>query len=470
MSRTLVVIGSGQMQVPVYQLAREMGITTIGLDRDPNSPGRPLAGAWYPCDISDEEACLQCVLDLGRPVHGVLTVGTDFSTTVARLTEALGLPGHRYEAAWNARDKERMRRVLRFHGVPVPDFLAVSEPQPPPGIALPAVVKPVDNMGARGVRRVDQPEDWGPALAEALRHSRRGRALVERYVDGPEFSLDALLTPRGFYRRGLADRDIRFPPNFVELGHAFPSRLNPVDQEALWQCLEAAARALGLSWGAVKGDLKWEDGQAVVGEVAARLSGGFMSGWTYPLASGRQVVREAITLALGEEPADHDVPPVRGVVEGAILALPGVLRGWEGVDRIRELEGVAEVFLQRRPGETVVFPRNNVEKAANVIAVGPKREDAEAVLREARRILVPRLEPHQVATEEWLSRPLVKAFTPAGQDWYGVEWEERLEDLARYGGPAWSRLSPSQRRLVLEALEAGGLVGALYRLDCLTSA
>lgn len=462
----LIVIGCGQMQLPVYRHARQMGLWTVGLDRDPDAPGRLEADHFLECDIGDEAACVQALSRLGKPYAGVVTVGTDFSTTVARVAEAFGLRSHAYTAAWRARDKALMRQSLAAAGIPVPAFQVVDPGQTPVGVRYPAVVKPVDNMGARGVRRVEAPADLEAALSEARAFSRSGRVIVEDFVEGPEFSLDALVTPEGFYRRGLADRDIHFPPYFVEMGHAFPSQAEPTVREDLWECLEAAARALGLSWGAVKGDLKWDGRRVVVGEVAARLSGGFMSGWTYPLASGREPVREAIELALGQPPRDPTDSVRQAVAEGAVIGIPGYLEGWHGLGRVSSLEGVRYVFLQRRGGESVRFPRNNVEKLANVIVEGPGLAEVERRLRDARRCLVPLLRPNHPDTEAWLSRPDQPAFRD-GEDWYGVSWAQRLEDLESLSPGDWGALTPRQREQVREALSAGGIAGALYRWRCL---
>ena len=48
----------------------------------------------------------------------------------------------------------------------------------------------------------------------------------------------------------------------------------------MWKEFEKGVKALGLSWGAAKGDVKYSRGRAVIGEIASRLSGGYMSGWT----------------------------------------------------------------------------------------------------------------------------------------------------------------------------------------------
>jgi len=469
MTQTLVVVGSGLMQIPIYEHARAMGLETIGLDRDPNSKARELATHWYECEISDEAACIELLRRLGKPFHGVLTVGTDFSTTVARIAEEFELLSHSYQAAHAAKDKAAMRQRLEQAGIRVPNFLVLADNDAVnlQAVNLPIVVKPVDNMGARGVKKIETFSDLPQAIGEARTFSQSRRVILEDFIPGPEFSLDAFIHPTGFFRRGLADRDIRFPPYFVELGHSFPSQAEVSVQEALWRRLEEAARALGLSWGAVKGDLKFDGKEPVVGEVAARLSGGFMSGWTYPLASGIHPVREAILLALGQPPTKPDYPIKRAVSEGAVIGIPGLIQRWMGLEELKNSSLVAYFFLMRQEGDALVFPKNNVEKAANIIVTGKNAEEAAINLRWARKTLWPRLKPHQSQTDEWLSNPQQPAFVE-NKDWYGITWDERKEQVRQIGGAVWKKLGKNQHNLVWDALASGGLVGAVYWLDSST--
>ena len=46
---------------------------------------------------------------------------------------------------------------------------------------------------------------------------------MEEYLEGPEFSLDALVYNGEVEIYGIADRHIFFPPYFIEMGHTLPS-------------------------------------------------------------------------------------------------------------------------------------------------------------------------------------------------------------------------------------------------------
>jgi biotin carboxylase len=420
------------MQVPVIDHAHRLGVRVLCFDGNPRAVARDRADWFEVCDIKDKELCLdraRAHRDASR-LDGVVTVGTDFSTTVAWVAGALGLPGTPYEAALLAKDKGLMRARFAQAGVASPRYTVFEglPPGPPDlGFPFPVVVKPVDNMGARGVRLVDRPADLVPALRDAVGFSGTGRVIVEEFIDGPEFSLDAIVRDGQVIRCGLADRTIVFPPSFVEIGHTFPSTASPAVREAVWAEFEKGVRALGLTWGAAKGDVKFSPSRgAVIGEIASRLSGGYMSGWTYPATSGRSAVLWAVETALGDPLSAQPDETAFPVVERAWIGLPGRLKSIRGVEAARAVPGVREVFLLVEPGRDTVFPRNNVEKLGNVIARAATPAEAEEAARRARNAVVFEYEAPHPATEAFLEGKGAEAW-----------WFPQARGLADEGPAGW---------------------------------
>jgi biotin carboxylase len=338
-----------------------------------------------------------------------MTAGTDFSATVAWVAERLGLPGIPYDAALNASDKERMRRCFKGAGLPSPESMVLREAPGEgfsPPFAYPLVVKPVDNMGGRGCRRVDSANALQSAVADALGFSRSGRVILEEYMEGPEFSVDALIYRGEIIITGLADRHIFFPPYFIEMGHTMPSALEPAAAEELLEVFKAGVRSLGIAGenavGAAKGDIKRGPRGPMIGEIAARLSGGYMSGWTYPYASGVEVTRGAILAALGRPP--EGLSPARSWVsaERAFISIPGRVRAIRGTGEARETPWVRDLFLRSPEGSRVRFPENNVGKCGNLISAAPDREKAVAAAEKAARSILIRLEAPDAETGAFL--------------------------------------------------------------------
>ena len=146
------------------------------------------------------------------------------------------------------------------------------------------MVKPVDNMGARGVESIKDIKKIEHAIAKAGAYSPSNTVIVENKLEGPELSIDSFLINGKVHPIAIADRHIFFEPYFIETGHSIPSRL-PVDlQNDACRVLQRSADALGIYNGVCKADIIFHKNKAYMGECAARLSGGYMSGWTIPYA------------------------------------------------------------------------------------------------------------------------------------------------------------------------------------------
>jgi hypothetical protein len=173
----------------------------------------------------------------------------------------------------------------------------------------------------------------------------------------------------------------------------------------------------------------------MIGEIAARLSGGYMSGWTYPYASGVEVTRGAILAALGRP---WTPPPERNrtSAERAVISIPGTVRSIHGLEQARSTPRVKNVFLRVEEGSPVRFPENNVSKCGNVISAAPDRASAVEAAEKAARAILIRLETGHRDTDAFLeSGGADKPFPP---DAYALPPElrrilDRLPECARTG-------------------------------------
>ncbi|MBU1077972.1 MAG: alpha-hydroxy-acid oxidizing protein, partial [Spirochaetes bacterium] len=158
---------------------------------------------------------------------------------------------------------------------------------------------------------------------------------------------------------------------------------------------------LGLTVGAAKGDIKVTDKGAMIGEIAARLSGGFMSAYTYPLSTGVNLIKAAIKIALGESPKPSELKSKfsKVSVEQAIIPQPGSIINIKGINQAKKIPGIEEVFLNIKTGDIFKTPTSNVEKAGNVIGVGKNRKEALDVVNRALKIIKIEVGPVPTVTE-----------------------------------------------------------------------
>jgi hypothetical protein len=185
-----------------------------------------------------------------------------------------------------------------------------------------------------------------------------------------------------------------------------PTTLAPEQQAALLETFCAGVRALGLagekSIGAAKGDIKLTAKGPMIGEIAARLSGGYMSGWTYPYSSGVQPIRAAILAAMGRRPDGLAPAKTWTSAERAFISIPGTVKAITGTETARDNPLVKDLFLRIARGSKVGFPENNVSKCGNIIsAAGDRVAAIEAAEGAVREILI-QLDPEDQETAVFL--------------------------------------------------------------------
>ena len=312
------------------------------------------------------------------------------------MADALGLPGIGTDTAHLMTHKVAMRRKLAQGGVPQPRFAAVrARREAAPAaetVGFPAVLKPADSGGQRGLFLLKSFDDLDRHLHAALVESPTGEAILEEFTDGLE--LNGLIVTRGGepYPLLLSDR-LRPPGEGFGVGwiHSFPSKLFGDAFEEAERVALRAVRTLGLQDGIAFPQLIVRDGKAVIVEVAARIPGGQMADLAFH-ALGVDLVEIALRQALGEEAPDELVMPRRSRPTAIrfLTARPGPLPVGKvtkvsGVDRVLRAPGVvqADVFLQE--GETIRPVRLDGDRRGYVIAVGQTNvqalERAEAAAR-----------------------------------------------------------------------------------------
>lgn len=426
--KSILILGAGIMQRPAIESAKSLGLKVFLIDANPNAVCVSLVDNFKQIDLKAKDEIAQYALELKEKENlvGIFTAGTDFSTSVAYASEKAGLSSHAFTAATNASNKTIMRSCFDSENVPSPKYIKIQRnqicevltPEVVSKLTYPCVVKPVDNMGARGCRMIREKSELLFSVEEAIKNSRSGNCILEEYMEGPEYSIDALIYDGTMTITGFADRHIFYQPYFIEMGHTMPTQ---IDQDKYYELIKAFAdgvHSLGLTRGAAKADIKYTKKGPMIGEIAGRLSGGYMSGWTYPYSSDLNLTEAAIQIACNEVPEKLErvryalpissklklfqVSCNRVSAERAWISIPGVIKEIHGLDNSYSINIVKDIFPRAKVGDKVSFPRNNVEKCGNVISVAENREAAISACENVIQNIVIELEQGNKDTDNFL--------------------------------------------------------------------
>ncbi len=395
--KTVLILGGSRMQLPLIEEALLNKMHVVVMDQNKKAIGMQKTSSVIIESISNIDQATNKAFLFHKNIRlldAVLTVGTDFSLTVSHIAKKLkilgGLP---LEDALATTDKEAMRKRLFKANCPQAKFIVLNDLNHLKDLVLPfsfpAVVKPVDSMGSRGVRRVDRKEDLHQASKEAFVFSKKKRIIIESYIQGDEFSLDALIYNKKIHITGIADRKIIGAPYFVELTHTIPSQKDSLVVSQVIQAFKSAIKAMNIKQGAAKGDIRFNPKEgAFIGEIASRLSGGYMSAYTYPYYSGVNLMKAILQVTFGIKPTDLEVKKNQVAMDLGIIGNGGTIKKIHGINKISKIKGVKNIFLNVKVGETIKIPKNNLMKAVNVLIVADNHEKILKLEKKIRSLVV----------------------------------------------------------------------------------
>jgi formate-dependent phosphoribosylglycinamide formyltransferase (GAR transformylase) len=206
---------------------------------------------------------------------------------MAQARQLLGIPGMHTEIATRFRDKDRMKEVLRAHGVPVAKSALVSSMEELRAfvkkVGFPIIVKPQAGLGAKATHRVEGPADLDRLGQTGLTPTHARPVQAEQFVRAREFTCETV-TVHGKPAWRSGTRYFPTPLEVLEQPWVQYCVLLPREIEAPWTTFapinEAALDALYGSDRNVVGTalthMEWflcDDGAMLVNEVGARPPG-----------------------------------------------------------------------------------------------------------------------------------------------------------------------------------------------------
>lgn len=393
MTEKLMVLGAGVYQIPLIAKAKEMGMYVVVVS--PGSyPGMALADKVIDCDIKDEEGVYRAAAAEG--VQGIISDETDMPLlSMAYAAQRLGLPGNSYECAKLFTDKYLMREKCRQLGLPSIEYRLVTEIDEARDflrqLGRPAIIKPVDSGGSKGVTRIDTEADLEEHFQEAKGFSGNGTVIIERFIRGREFEVDAIALHGKVKTLMYADLESFDLPNvFASTTRLYPSVADPSVVDRLLELDRAVVEGFGLSQGLTHDEyiMDEEDGQIYLLEAAARGGGTHISTSIAQLQTGLNTSEFLVNIALGRL---EEIPPFRygrchcGYV--AFYIPQGEVISTRGIEEVQRLDFVEKTTMDsiHQGMKAASFSDKRLRHA--VILYGDSRRQLEERIRTVRQML-----------------------------------------------------------------------------------
>lgn len=303
MSKNILVLPGTYWQIALVDKIREMGHHAYVVNPAPDSPAFSHADGFLQSDIFDRKA----VIPYGQANHinAVMSDQCDIAMPlIAELGEVFNVPAMDRATAALYTDKFLMREFCRQHGLPHPEYRqcrtaeeAIAFMQT---LGKPIIIKPLDSNASHGVFKCSTPEEIKEHFAESLSFSRvEKNVLAERYIEGTEFTIDSIKTPHGHFPLAISQKK-HFPHNPNIANELLFSHYNPdFDYDTLRRINNTFVNNTNLQFGFTHAEYKYENGEFLLIEIAARGGGNMISSAITQYLSGYDTYRYLIECSTG---------------------------------------------------------------------------------------------------------------------------------------------------------------------------
>lgn len=281
---------------------------------------------------------------------------------------------------WTAlswRFKDLQKRTVGAAGIPVARSQFVSDVRKTPtGLELrfPVVVKPNAAAGASHLRVARSPEELASAMALAAQRTPKRNYLLEEFVVGTEYQLDAVVE-QGVLTFLSVSRCIVSPLQSLEAGFSTVYTVDEDQEPELYRAarelVQRSASALSVGSNVLHLEaFRDGDGDFVFGECGVRL-GGVFNPELVKAKYGFDLAVVYLELLVGRTPS---LVPAKVPEVCCRIFLPtreGVLRESISAEELLTLPGVQTAEIQALPGAVLPPPNKNaVTRVGEAVIVG----------------------------------------------------------------------------------------------------
>ncbi len=298
--KKILILGAGEMQIPVIQKVNEMGYESIALDYDEKAIGFKYAQKKYVVSSTDAEKVLEVALK--EDVDALLTTSDYPVNVVAKVGQLLGLPAMSPEVAEICTNKYLQRKMFSENGINAPKFYLLSEDVDFHSFKeFPYIVKPVDSSASRGVKKVNDVNELADAIKEAKFFSRTGQVLIEQFIGGKEFSVETLTqggvtTIVNITEKLVIGEEYGY---FVEDTHIEPARISAKEWSLIEEEVKKTLTLIKADNCPSHTEVKLWNGKPYIIEMACRLGGDYITSDLVPLSTGIDMLANLVRLSLG---------------------------------------------------------------------------------------------------------------------------------------------------------------------------
>lgn len=272
--KKVLVLGVASVQMDAIVTLKDLGYKTFACAMAKDGPGADEADQFDIINILDIPQIIEHIRKYNIDI--IYSVGSDIAMPIAStVSEMLGLPHFvSSKTATICNNKNMMRISLGKDCEGNIPFQVIENEEVIPEIELPFIIKPTDSQGQRGVFLIDSLQEYREKFNISKQYSRSGKVIVEKYIDGPEISVNSYMIEGKLCFMVASDRETW--PQYTGLirKHIVPSKVVNIEVlKRLKKVVTDACQRIGIMNGPAYFQIKLENEKPYIIEMTPRLDG-----------------------------------------------------------------------------------------------------------------------------------------------------------------------------------------------------
>ncbi|MFB4212512.1 acetyl-CoA carboxylase biotin carboxylase subunit family protein [Shouchella sp. JSM 1781072] len=316
------------------------------------------------------------------PIIAVLPLAEFSVTLAAQINQHFLLGGLPPSMARLSRDKYAFREALQEKQLRTVAFAAVEQRADAYEFAtkhgFPIMIKPRTLSGSVGVFRCNGTEDLEKAFDYLMDHNLEQDCIVEQFVEGPEYSVESVMSNGTFVFASVTDKYKLGQGSFAEVAHISPSAMEREQTLNTIRFVERALKRIGLKNGISHTEIIInENGDPFIVETAFRAGGDQIPDLVYH-SYGINLYRLWIS-SITQRTVEHPLVTKAKASSMMYFFYPQT-HAFNGIERIEELRTVETPitlldYEQYEPQEHLNETPTNNDRAGHVMCTS-KNEHA----------------------------------------------------------------------------------------------
>jgi biotin carboxylase len=277
--KKILILGGSTVQISIIKKAKELGFYVITCDYLPNNPGHFYADKYYNVSTVDYEEVLK--IAQVEKIDAISSYASDPGAyTAAYVAQIMGLKGTGIKAVEVLSNKNNFRKFLNENNFNHPDFISGSKLEDFEHFkSYPAVLKPVDSSGSKGVVKVKNESELKSSLEFSISYSRTKTVILEEFIErcGPQIHGEVFVIDNKIEVFELGDQYFSPISSFVPYSTVLPTYYHNECMTVVKQDLQRLLEMLEFQNGGLNVEaIKDSSGKVYLIEVGARSGGNFM--------------------------------------------------------------------------------------------------------------------------------------------------------------------------------------------------